>query len=210
MCSSGTLTHIAAHLLGCPAARGGSAPEAAWKMVTGSAGSVGCRLQNKGLHQTKSAPRFTAEGAAFAGEPRCSAGKDAAGGVTPWGCDDLFWSRGLLRPSAWRGGTGVRGEGDSHLQVVSPGRHSRLSPMRSPSGASIRRMCSSGMLAHIAAHPLGCPAARGSSALEAASKMVTSSAGSVGWRLQNKGLHQTKSAPRFTAEGAAFAGEPQC
>jgi hypothetical protein len=31
------------------------------------------RPQNEGLHLTKSAPRFTAEGAAFAGEPRCSA-----------------------------------------------------------------------------------------------------------------------------------------
>jgi len=40
--------------------------------------------------------------------------------------------------------------------------------------------------------------------------MARVSAGSVELWLQNKGLHQTKSAPRFTAEGAAFAGEPQC
>jgi len=50
-------------------------------------------LQNKGLHQTKSAPRFTAEGAAFAGEPQCSTDSERATPVNVGPLDSLDGGR---------------------------------------------------------------------------------------------------------------------
>jgi len=41
------------------------------------------RPPNEGMHLTRSALPTTE--AALAGDPWCSAGNDAAGGVTPWG-----------------------------------------------------------------------------------------------------------------------------
>jgi len=40
--------------------------------------------------------------------------------------------------------------------------------------------------------------------------MLTGPAGSVGWRLQNERMQQTKSTPRLTAEVVAFAADPRC
>jgi len=154
---------------------------------------------NKGLEQTRSA--LVTAAAALAAQPWCSAGSEAAGDTTVWRkASAVVTTPGRPAARALLGLVSL-GSAVQRRWLAFADHVTRRSVPRHRGGAVL--LAAPAISWRYPGTSLW-PATRGRA------PMVGVPARSVELWLQNKGLHLTKSAPRFTAEGAAFAGEPQC